>query len=163
MKIKSRLKFKGRIRVEKFAEGAHPETGRPYEVIEAENLGLTSGINEILKLATGQGGTTFTNSNAQIGIGDSTTAPAAGQTDLQAATNKTYKPMNAGYPTAPSGGQVQFQATFGSTDANYAWNEFVIKNVTSGICLNRSTNGGAGFGTKVSGTTWTATTTITIS
>ncbi len=159
MDIKTGLSFRGRIRVEKFAEGA----SSPWEVVEAENLGLTAGINEILKLATGQGGTTFTNTTAEVGIGDSNTAPSAAQTDLQAPTNKTYKPMSAGYPTAPSGGQVQFQATFGSADANYAWNEFVIKNSTSGICINRSTNSGAGFGTKVSGTTWTATATITIS
>ncbi len=163
MEVKNGLSFTGLITVEKFACGGDPGKGRPYEVVEGHNIGLTTGLNELWNLGTGQGGTAFTNTNVQVGIGDSNTAPAAGQTDLQAAANKTYKPMNAGYPTAPSGGQVQFQATFGSADANYAWNEFVIKNSTSGICLNRSTNGGAGFGTKVAGTTWVVTATLTLS
>ncbi|MDA8087426.1 MAG: hypothetical protein M0Z75_12065 [Nitrospiraceae bacterium] len=163
MEIKSGLRWKGRIRIEKFAEGVDPATGTPYEVVECGNLALTAGMNEIWKLVTGQGGTAFTNANALIGIGDSTAAPAAGQTDLQAATNKTYIAMNGGYPTVPASGQVQFQATFGSAQANYAWNEAVVKNNTSGICLNRTTNGGTGFGTKVAGTTWTTTFTLSLS
>ncbi len=163
MELKNGLNFTGVIRVAKFARSVDPERGHPYEVVEGKNIGLTTGLNELWNLGTGQGGTAFTNTNSQIGIGDSNTAPAAGQTDLQGVANKTYKAMNAGYPTAPAGGQVQFQATFGSADANYAWNEFVIKNSASGICLNRSTNGGTGFGTKVAGTTWVVTATLTLS
>lgn len=162
--LKDVIHFKGSILVEKFLND--PETGlpmdKPYEVIECDNLGLTTGLTEMWKLVTGQAGTAFSNANATIGVGDSATAPSAGQTDLQAATNKTYKAMETSYPSTPASAAVQFKATFGSTDANYAWNEFVIKNSSSSICLNRSTNSGSGWGTKAAGTTWVATATLTL-
>jgi hypothetical protein len=153
-----KLTLRGRIKVEKFLEGQDT----PYEVLECENMFLTAGINEIWKLATGQDSNVYDNTHAQIGVGEAAT-PAAGQTDLQASTNKTYKAMNANYPNVPSGGVITFQATFGTGDANYVWNEFVIKHSSSGICLNRSTNGGNGFGTKSSGSSWVVTATLTIS
>jgi hypothetical protein len=155
MKLKDvALNVRGHLRIEKFdAQGAL------YEVTEAENIFLTAGINELWKLVTGQSANTFTNAQAQIGIGDSSTAAAAGQTDLQAATNKTYKGMNGSFPTVPAAGAVQFQATFASADANYVWNEFVVKHGTSAICLDR---GVAGMGTKVAGTSWTVTVTLSI-
>ncbi len=157
--MKDGLRIKGRIIVEKFKEGED----RPYEVIETENLFLTAGVNEIWSLVTGASANYFDNTNAQIGIGDDkTTAPDASQTDLQG-LNKTYKAMEVGYPSSPANGEVQFKAVFGSTDANYEWGEFVIKHAVSGVCLNRSTNNGAGWGIKTSGTTWTVTATLSIS
>jgi hypothetical protein len=154
MELKDTLRVRGHLRVEKF-----DAEGKLYDVAEAENIFLTAGINEIWKLVTGQSANTFTNAQAQIGIGDSSTAAAAGQTDLLAATNKTYKAMNGSFPTVPSAGAVQFQATFASADANYAWQEFVVKQGTSSICIDR---GVAAMGTKASGTSWTATVTLTI-
>lgn len=154
MELKDTLRVRGHLLVEKF-----DAEGKLYDVAEAENIFLTAGINEIWKLVTGQSANTFTNALAQIGIGDSSTAAAAGQTDLQAATNKTYKAMNGSFPTVPSAGAVQFQATFASADANYAWQEFVVKQGTSSICIDR---GVAAMGTKASGTSWTATVTLTI-
>ena len=47
----------------------------------------------------GQALTYFNNANARIGVGDSTVSAADTQTGLQAATNKTYKAMDASYPT----------------------------------------------------------------
>jgi len=67
--------------------------------------------------------------------------------------------MNGSYPSVPSAGAIQFQATFASADANYAWQEFVVKHGTSAICLDR---GVASLGTKVAGTSWTVTVTLTI-
>ena len=154
MKLQETLRVRGHLRVDKF--DAH---GKFIGFEEAENIFLTAGINEIWKLVTGQSANTFTNAQAQIGIGDSATAAAAGQTDLQAATNKTYKAMNGSYPTVPASGSVQFQSTFASADANYAWQEFVVKQGTSSICIDR---GVASMGTKASGTSWTVTVTLSI-
>jgi hypothetical protein len=155
MEVKEGIKLKGLWRIEKY-----DEKGNLIETSEFENLFLNSGINEIWKLVTGNGGTAFTNSTAQIGVGDSTTAESATQTDLQATTNKTYKAMDSGYPTSGTGQQAIFRATFGGSDANYAWQEFVIKNSTSGICLNRKVSN---QGTKASGQTWAITVTLSLS
>ncbi|MDA8173118.1 MAG: hypothetical protein M0018_00855 [Nitrospiraceae bacterium] len=162
-RIKDSVRIKGLFRVEKFAAGADPLKDLPDETIECENMGLTTGLTEMLKLFTGAGGTAFNNTNAEVGVGDNNTAPAASQTDLQASTNKTYVGMAGGYPTAPSSASVQFQASFGSSSANYAWNEIVVKNSSSGVCLNRTTNGGSGWGTKAGGTTWVVTVTWSLS
>jgi len=162
MEAKETLRLKGHVKVQKYAGGVVPGEGEPYEVIEGENLFLTVGINELWSLLTGGSANHFDNTNAQIGIGnDKTTAPAASQTDLQGAS-KTYKAMDTSYPTTPSNGQVQFKSTFGSSDANYEWGEFAVKQSVSAKCLNRSTNSGAGWGTKATGTTWTITVTLSI-
>lgn len=135
---------------------------KPYEVIEGEgNCLLNTGIDEMWDLITGVvsgNDHIFDNSYAQIGVGDSSTAADASQTDLQAATNKTYKGMETGYPTSTSQ-KATFKASFGSTDANYAWNEWVVKQSTSGKCLNRKVES---LGTKSSGT-WTLEVSITLS
>lgn len=155
MSIRDAAKVRGHLRVQKY-----DAQGRLYEVTEADNMFLTVGINELWKLATGQSVATFTNATAQIGIGDSAVAAVAGQLDLQAATNKTYKGMEAGFPSVPAAGAVQFQSVFLSADANYVWNEFVIRQGTSLICFDR---GVQALGTKAAGTTWTATVTLSIS
>lgn len=132
----------------------------PYEVIEGEgNLLVNAGIQLMLDLLIGAGGTVFSNANAHIGVGDSTTAAAAGQTDLQAATNKLRMAMEATYPSR-SGQTLTFRSVFGSGDANFDWEEWAIFNASSaGTMLNRKVQS---FGTKASGT-WTLTVTVTIS
>jgi hypothetical protein len=135
---------------------------QPYEVIEGEgNCLLNVGIDEMWDLITGAAsgaGHIFDNSHAQIGIGDSSTAADPSQTDLQAATNKTYKGMESGYPTSAEQ-KATFKSSFGDSEANYAWNEWVVKQSTSGKCLNRKVES---LGTKSSGT-WTLEVSITLS
>lgn len=98
----------------------------------------------------GEAVTPFNNANARIGVGDGTTAFSASQTDLQG-TNKLRKGMDAGYPTR-SGNTVTFRATYGSTEANFAWNEWGVFNAASGgTMLNRKVES---LGTKVSGSIW---------
>lgn len=126
---------------------------------EGSNLFLNVGINRLLDLLTGQSSATFTNAEAQIGIGDSSTAAAAGQTDLQAATNKTYKAMDATFPPAAASQATSFKSTFITTDANYAWQEFVVRRSTGTLCLDR---GVSSMGTKTSAGTWVPTVTISI-
>lgn len=126
-----------------------------------ENCLLNSGINEMWDLITGAvsgASHIFDNAAATIGVGDSATAAAAIQTDLQASTNKTYKAMESSYPTSTTQ-MATFKASFGSSDANYAWAEWVVKQATSAICLNRKVES---LGTKSSGT-WTLEVTITLS
>lgn len=132
----------------------------PYEAIEGDgNILVNTGIQLLLDLLIGAGGTVFSNANAHLGVGDSTTAAAAGQTDLQAATNKFRQAMEATYPSRSSQ-TLTFVSAFGSGDANFAWEEWAIFNAaSSGTMLNRKVQN---FGTKASGT-WTLTVTITIS
>jgi hypothetical protein len=131
----------------------------PYEVVYREgNLLLNAGIDEIWDLVVGDSASHFNSAGAQIGVGDSTTPAAAAQTDLQASTNKTYKGMESGYPTS-AGQKATFKSSFGDSEANYAWNEWVVKQSASGKCLNRKVES---LGTKTSGT-WTLEVNITIS
>ncbi len=131
----------------------------PYAVIEGEgNCLLNTGIDEMWDLIVGDSANHFNNTSAQIGVGDSSTAATPTQTDLQAATNKTYKGMETGYPTSASQ-KATFKASFGASEANYAWNEWVVKHATSAKCLNRKVDA---LGTKSSGT-WTLEVSITLS
>lgn len=157
-KFRETLKICGTVHIDKFNE-----YGELVGTFDGEDDFLTSGINELWQLVIGGSANAFDNSNAEIGIGDSTTAFAASQTDLQASTNKKYVGMATGYPKKPAtsgDGKCDFQASFGSSDANYAWEEWVIKQSTSGICLNRAVTS---MGTKASGATWVPTMTLSIS
>lgn len=137
------------------------ETNRPYEVVVVDgNMLLNEGIGALLALLTGAAETAYSEANARLGVGDSSAAEAASQTDLQAATNKTYKPMAATYPLL-AGQTVTFRAVFGSADANYAWNEFCVDNGGTALkTLNRKVSN---QGMKVSGQTWTLDVAITFS
>jgi hypothetical protein len=168
MKSKEAARWLCRYRLNKYREDIGAYRGReaefrkefrPYEVIEGEgNCLLNSGINEMWDLIVGDSANHFSNSYATIGVGDSSTAAAATQTDLQASTNKTYKGMVTGYPTSTTQ-KATFKASFGDSEANYAWNEWVVKQSSSGICLNRKVDS---LGTKSSGT-WTLEVSITLS
>jgi len=93
-------------------------------------------------------------------VGDSTTAEAATQTDLQAATNKTYVGMDATYPSR-SAQTVSFRSTYGSAVANYAWQEFIVRN--GATALKDIIRKVSAQGTKTSGQTWELTIQITMS
>jgi len=107
----------------------------------------------------GEAVTEFNNANAHIGVGDSTTAFAASQTDLQAATNKLRKSMDATYPTR-STNVLTFRATFATGEANFAWQEWAVFNASSaGTMLNRKVES---LGTKTSAQSWQITATLTV-
>ena len=147
------------------------------EVIEEikGNLLLNEGIQRmqdmtmIATVVSNQvAGNPWSNTNAYTGVGDSNTAEAATQTELQAATNRFYKAMNATYPSR-SNQTVSFQSDFATGEANYSWAEW-------SIAAGATTPSGAGFtqgttnlqrkvaalGTKASGT-WTLTAQVTFS
>lgn len=103
--------------------------------------------------------TFFTNANAYIGVGDSSTAFSAAQTDLQAASNKTRKAMDATYPTRATN-VLTFRSTFGTSDANYAWEEWAIFNASSsGTMFSRKVES---LGTKTSAQSWVITCDVTL-
>lgn len=123
------------------------------------NLGLNEGIRQVLDLAIGAVSTNkYDNANSRIGVGDSSTAEAATQTDLQAVTNKLYKGMNATFPSR-SNQTLSFQSDFLTGEANFVWNEWTIDNgATSALNLNRKVQS---LGTKATGT-WTLTGQVTL-
>lgn len=131
----------------------------PPTVIDG-NMLLTAGITEMWNLIAGISGTAFSNANARLGVGDSSAAEGAGQTDLQAATNKTYKAMSASYPQV-AGAAITFRAAFTGAEANYSWNEFIVDNGSGPAKrINRKVSA---QGTKASGQTWTLDLQITLS
>lgn len=118
----------------------------------------TAGKNHVAGLIIGEALTPFNAANAHIGVGDSSTAFAVGQTDLQAATNKMREPVD-GAP-GRTNNVLTFIATFESADANWPWNEWGIFNGSSGnVMLCRKV---ASHGTKASGDVWTMTADITV-
>jgi hypothetical protein len=126
------------------------------------NLGLNEGIGELIDIICGLGTPTkWDATNARLGVGDSNVAPAATQTGLQAATNKTWKVMDATYPQR-SLQTAEWRATFGTADANYAWEEYTVVNAPddTGKNLNRCI---ASKGTKASGESWVLSLKITFS
>lgn len=134
-------------------ERAFAELHTPYEVRDvAGNLLVNNGIQLLLDAVIGTGITAFSNANARIGVGDSSTAAAASQTDLQAATNKLRKAMDATFPSRVAQ-TMSWKSSFTSGEANWAWNEWAIFNAASGATsmLNRKVES---LGTKTTGT-WT--------
>ena len=115
-------------------------------------MALTNVGRDLIAAAVHGGSyTAFNNANAYLGVGDSATAFAATQTDLQAATNKLRKAMDATFPTIAAN-VVTVQSTFGTSDANWTWNEFGTFNAAAaGSMLQRKV---AALGTKVVGQTW---------
>ena len=107
----------------------------------------------------GESVTEFNNANAHIGVGDSSTAFSAAQTDLQAASNKLRKAMDATYPTRATN-VLTFRSTFATGEANFAWNEWGVFNGSSGgTMLNRKVES---LGTKTSAQSWQMTVDLTI-
>lgn len=102
----------------------------------------------------------FNNANTYIGVGDSSAAFAVGQTDLQAATNKVRKVMDATFPQI-AGNVITYQATFSTAEANFAWNEWGVFNASAaGTMLNRKVES---LGTKTSASSWQLNVAITVS
>ncbi|HYK70423.1 MAG TPA: hypothetical protein VEV45_20935 [Streptosporangiaceae bacterium] len=133
--------------------------------------------NGWVALLGGVAGTTmspkFGAANGRIGVGTSVTAAAYAQTtlvgDTGAASTTSYFKLVSGAPTIATGSTpptLTFSAVFGTSVANFAWQEFGTDAGTADSVSN-ATTGGTFFnrgvssqGTKASGQTWTATETI---
>lgn len=157
-------KYEGDWTPEQIAAG---DAGAPYEVLEREgNLLVIGGVSRLWQRLISDSPTKFDNTNAHLGVGDSSTAAADTQTDLQAASNKFRKPMDATFPThtdttGTAGSKtITYKSTFASGDANFAWQEWGLFDASStGRMLNRKVES---LGTKAAGSTWALTVTISI-
>lgn len=98
------------------------------EVIEGENLVVTAGKNLLLDRLFALSGPP--SQVTHMGVGDSATAAAVGDTDLLAATNKFRKAFDS-TPTR-SGLVVTCVTTFATGDANFNWQELGLFNAASG-------------------------------
>lgn len=128
------------------------------------NLLMYGGASALWERLIGTGVTAFDASNAYLGVGNSTTAAAATQTDLQGAS-KTRKAMDSTYPSHTDGtgtsaaAQIVYRSTFDSSSGNHAWQEFGLFNAsTAGRMLNRKVED---HGTKATDT-WVLSLTLTI-
>jgi hypothetical protein len=160
--IKERANWRPVWTIRKYSDDRAFAADQPFEVNRIEgNLLLNEGIAALLNLLTGAAETAFSNANSYLAVGDSSTAAAAAQTGLQAATNKLYKAVESGYPSIASQ-TVTWRAIFGSSDANFDWNEFSVASGNSDAAdnLNRLVSA---QGTKASGQTWTLDLEITFS
>lgn len=154
-------------KVEKYASDEDFEAGKTFDVVEKDgNLLMYGGAStlwERLCVITPVN-SAFDSTHANIGVGDSTTAEAPTQQDLAASTNKLRKAVDSvthtDNTTSSANAQVVFAATFGSSDANFAWQEWGVFNAASGgRMLNRKVES---LGTKASGSTWVLTITLSL-
>lgn len=149
-------------KVEKWHDTAKKLAGfAPDEIaMESQNIILDVGATEMLKLITGTGGTAYSNANAYLYVGTDTTPENAAQGGVIATgANRAYAAMDTGYPTV-NGRQMVFRASFGDTEANFAWNEASIANGngTSAVAMNRKVSS---LGTKTTGT-WSLQITVSL-
>jgi hypothetical protein len=118
-----------------------------------------SGAGLVAALIVGTG-TPLDNGHGYIGVGDSTAAFAASQTDLQASTNKLRKSMDATFPTV-AGNLLMFQATFSPAEANFTWTEWgTFNHPTAGTMLSRIVD--VTMGTKLPVQTWVFSVTVSV-
>ncbi len=119
---------------------------------------VTTGRNAMVQGLVGALTPLFNNANAHLGVGNSATAHSAAQTDLVGAS-KTRKAMDATYPSVATN-VITAQATFGTSDANHAWDEVGFFNAsTAGTMASRVV---AALGTKTSASTFVLTYSLTI-
>ncbi len=117
----------------------------------------TAGRNWIAGAISGHEALVFNNNNARIGVGNSAATESIAHTDLQGTNVRVG--MESGYPTR-SNNQLTFRSEFGTSQANFAWEEWGVFNAGAGeTMLNRKVEG---LGTKASGSTWVLTVTVTV-
>lgn len=138
----------------------HADHGPVSREVVDGNLLMTAGATALWTKLIGGAGTVFDATNAYIGVGDSSTAENAAHTDLQAATNKYRQVQDGTYPQV-SGNQVTFKVTVGTSNGNFAWEEWGVFNAgAAGTMLNRKV---ASLGTKTSAASWAFTVNLTLS
>lgn len=147
----------------------------PYEVSEVfGNLITNAGWGRMLTLAIGGGGTAYDATHTRIGVGTGAAGASGNDTSLggTGAAGCQYN-LVSGAGTATNGAgtsgtgsaTLAFVSTFGTADANFAWNEMGVDqgtaNGTAAVATLLNHKTGIAQGTKASGQTWTATVTFT--
>jgi hypothetical protein len=131
------------------------------EVTWDGNVGLNEGIGELIDIICGLGTPTkWDNAGAYLGVGNSATAPLATQTGLQGAS-KEFVISDVSYPVR-SNQTAEWRATYGTTKANFHWQEYTVVNASddTGKNLNRCISD---KGTKTNTESWTLSVRITFS
>jgi hypothetical protein len=101
---------------------------------------------------------TIAGNSAYLSVGDSATAFAIGQTDLQAATNKSRVLATS---VAESSGVLTIVGTWGTSVGNYEWVEHGFHNASSGGTMLYRKVESPTLGTKSGSQVWTLTATVT--
>lgn len=177
-RLGSRAGAARRLELSRLLQTTRPEDG--YKQV-AGNLLVTEGLNQITQLIiNGSTSFAFTTVKGLVAVGDSATAAAIGDTYVTATftsgSNCYQNPNDATFPTQ-SNGVITSQSTYGSSNANFAWNSWgwASFNGTAAANATLSTHGTssnqaillnhkvASLGTKGSGASWVFTTTITLS
>ncbi len=114
----------------------------------------------LMKIASVETNTSLTLENLYDDTGGAGAASEISPTETDlAGGSKTYKGMEATFPTSATQ-KATFKSSFGSSDANYEWKEWVVKQSTSSKSINRKVSS---MGTKASGSTWTLEVTVMLS
>jgi len=124
------------------------------------NVALNEGLQQLIDVIGGiSSPTLWDNSNARVGVGNSSTAADPTDTGLIGGST-AFAAMDGGYPQR-SAQTASWKGTFGDGTAEFAWEEFTVDNgAVGGISLNRYVTS---KGTKGSGETWVLTVEITFS
>lgn len=126
----------------------------PDEIIDFDqNMILIGGVEEMLKLISGNGGVPYNHENTRIFIGSDSTVEAFSQTGILSTGEKKFcKKLDEGYPFVYKN-VLYYQASFENDEANFLWNEISITNGDGekSIALNRKVES---LGAKTHGT-WT--------
>jgi hypothetical protein len=121
-------------------------------------MALVNAARDLIVTALAGGAfTPFAAATAHIGVGDSSAAFAATQTDLQGA-NKFRRPQETTFPTiAPP--VLTYRSLFSTGEANFPWFEWGVFNAAAGgTMLNRKIES---LGTKNSAQSWQFTVQLT--
>jgi len=167
-------------------DGEFKELGAdPFAITEVDgNMIVNGGLGRINNLIIGTGSTAaFNSTQSVIGVGNSSTAEARSQTDLQATAGASNRWMQATSvaptvtTTTNTNDTISCGSSFASGDGNFAWNEWcwvvstgtitatsavlsgTVPGSTGNTMLNRKV---ASMGTKASGAVWVFTTTVTL-
>jgi len=165
--LKEKASWKAKWQIKKWQDEAKWKGGEsPYEVVDIDGNQLENcGINELFTIiCDGPTAALWDNANAYLGVGASTDAFDATDTDLQEVAGGVWVGMDAGFPTYGTNQKATWQATFTGLVANQAWQEFAVCNHAdggdSGTILNRKVSD---QGTKTAGQVWQLTLEITLS
>jgi hypothetical protein len=178
MKASQGLLLRTHLRLEKFDARSVERLGlveaspedlrrllRPYGVVNVrDNVMVNGGINTMLSLLIGGGGTTYAPANARLCVGDGNgSVPTAAATDtaLAAPTNR----YNALCSSSTEATQVlTVVSSFASGVANFPWNEWGIDSggaSGTGAASGLLNHKGVALGTKTSAGVFVLTATIT--
>lgn len=173
-RLLERLIPKTKFKLEKF-HGDSVDPDDLYEVIEGDwNLLMYGGASCQWQTLIGNGTSTanqaltfFDTAHAALGAGNSTTAAAATQTNLQGTTNVTDRIRKAATVTHTDGtavgnASITFVSTFATTEANFTWNEWGVFNTVTDATGRMMSRKVENLGTKTSAATWQLTVTLTL-